>query len=82
MDLAATAQVAAIIEELAGDTAAAVALLREAVENCEEAGEKAYLSTAAAMLANALWREGDHEDKGNVVGARRARPALEELSAV
>jgi class 3 adenylate cyclase/tetratricopeptide (TPR) repeat protein len=50
----AAAQIRAIVELLAGDTAAAEAHLREGVQILREAGETGFLSTSAAQLAQAL----------------------------
>ena len=55
-------QPAAIIELLAGDAPAAERLLREAHKILTRAGERGYLSTAAALLGLALVRQGRHEE--------------------
>jgi tetratricopeptide (TPR) repeat protein len=51
---ATTAQEANYVEVLAGDSAAGVRILRESYDQLEPMGERAYLSTAAALLAHAL----------------------------
>lgn len=55
-------QPAAIIELLADDAPAAERLLREAHEILMQAGERGYLSTAAALLGLALVQQGRHEE--------------------
>lgn len=55
-------QPAAIIELLAGDAAAAERILREAHGILTQAGERGYLSTAAALLGLAVVRQGRHEE--------------------
>jgi class 3 adenylate cyclase/tetratricopeptide (TPR) repeat protein len=55
-------QPAAIIELLADDEVAAEQILREAYEILTEAGERGYLSTAAALLGLAVARQGRHDE--------------------
>jgi tetratricopeptide (TPR) repeat protein len=55
-------QPTAIIELLAGDAAAAERILREAHEILTAAGERGYLSTAAALLGIAVVRQGRYEE--------------------
>ncbi|HET7857490.1 MAG TPA: adenylate/guanylate cyclase domain-containing protein [Gaiellaceae bacterium] len=55
-------QPAAIIELLAGDAPAAERILREAHGILTQAGERGYLSTAAALLGLAVVRQGRHEE--------------------
>ncbi len=52
----------AIVELLAGDPAAAEKSLRSGYEALEEMGERAYLSTTAAYLAQAIVAQGRHEE--------------------
>ena len=52
----------AIVELLAGDPAAAERSLRSGYEALEEMGERAYLSTTAAYLAQAIFAQGRHEE--------------------
>jgi predicted ATPase/class 3 adenylate cyclase len=52
--VAMTAQEANYVEVLAGDPAAGARILRESYAQLEPMGERAYLSTAAALLAHAL----------------------------
>jgi class 3 adenylate cyclase/tetratricopeptide (TPR) repeat protein len=55
-------QPTAIIELLAGHAAAAEGILREAHEILTGAGERGYLSTAAALLGIAVVRQGRYEE--------------------
>jgi tetratricopeptide (TPR) repeat protein len=50
------------VELSAGDPAEAEGLLREGVAVLEAAGEKGWLSTTAAVLAEVLWRRGMDEE--------------------
>jgi len=60
--LAHSTQSSGLIELLAGDAEAAVALFREGFDALEAMGEQAYLSTQAAFLANALFALGSIEE--------------------
>ena len=62
LQIAGSGQEAAIIELLAGDPVAAEAELRRSVSALEAIGEKAFLSTCAAMLARALNEQGRYDD--------------------
>ncbi len=55
---AGTYQMEAAIDLLAGDAAAAAELLRRGCEFADRVGETGYLSTTAAVLAEALYRQG------------------------
>jgi tetratricopeptide (TPR) repeat protein len=55
-------QPAAMIELLADDAPAAERMLREAHEILRQAGERGYLSTAAAVLGLALVQQGRYEE--------------------
>jgi tetratricopeptide (TPR) repeat protein len=55
-------QPTAVIELLADDAAAAERILREAHEILTGAGERGYLSTAAALLGVAVVRQGRYEE--------------------
>jgi tetratricopeptide (TPR) repeat protein len=61
----ATAQVGVELELLAGDPAAAATLGKEGCDLLENAGERSFLSTAAAYLAQALYALGDLEAAEN-----------------
>jgi predicted ATPase/class 3 adenylate cyclase len=65
----------AIVELLAGDPAAAESSLRAGYEALEEMGERAYLSTTAAYLAQAILAQGRHEE------AKQLTELSEQLSA-
>jgi tetratricopeptide (TPR) repeat protein len=56
--VATTAQEANYIEMLAGDPRAAEGIMRESLAQLESMGERAYLSSAAALLADALCAQG------------------------
>jgi tetratricopeptide (TPR) repeat protein len=47
---------------LAGDPVAAEAELRRDFESLEEMGERNYISTVAAFLAESLYRQGRHDE--------------------
>jgi class 3 adenylate cyclase/predicted ATPase len=64
-----------IVELLAGDPAAAETSLRGGYEALEEMGERAYLSTTAAYLAQAIFVQGRHEE------AEQLTELSEQLSA-
>ena len=72
--LAYTTQISGVIELLAGDAEAAVALFREGFDALEAMGEQAYLSTQAAFLARALLTTGriDEAHQMTVVSERAA----------
>ena len=64
-------QPAAIIELLAGDAPAAERILREAHEILTQAGERGYLSTAAALLGLAVVRQGRHDEADRLADESR-----------
>jgi tetratricopeptide (TPR) repeat protein len=74
--VAATAQEANYIEMLAGDPAAGARILRESYDQLEPMGERAYLSTAAALLAHALCELGelDEAERFSRVGEESSAP--------
>jgi class 3 adenylate cyclase/tetratricopeptide (TPR) repeat protein len=53
---------AAEVERLAGDLAAAEAILREAASDCEEIGERLHFASIAADLAHVLYARGVYEE--------------------
>src|SRR5262249_35820730 len=57
-----SAQEAHYVELLAGDAAAATRVLRESYDALEQMGERAYLSSAAALLAHTLSAEGELDE--------------------
>ena len=64
-------QPAAIIELLAGDAPAAERILREAHEILTQAGERGYLSTAAALLGLAVVRQGRYDEADRLADESR-----------
>jgi predicted ATPase/class 3 adenylate cyclase/tetratricopeptide (TPR) repeat protein len=74
--VAATAQEANYIEMLAGDPAAGARILRESYDQLEPMGERAYLSTATALLAHALCELGelDEAERFSRVGEESSAP--------
>ena len=63
MDLTlAAGQVPALVDLLKRDPAAAEARLRPGIERLREAGETGFMSTSAAVLAEALYRQGRLEE--------------------
>jgi predicted ATPase/class 3 adenylate cyclase len=60
--VAMSAQEAHYVERLAGDVPAATEILRESYAELEAMGERAYLSTAAALLAHMLHAQADLAD--------------------
>jgi class 3 adenylate cyclase len=57
--VAMSAQEAHYVERLAGDVLAATEILRESYAELESMGERAYLSTAAALLAHMLYAQDE-----------------------
>jgi ATP/maltotriose-dependent transcriptional regulator MalT len=55
-------QMAGWVEILADDPTAAERILRPGVETLREIGELAWMSTVAAILAEALWAQGRDEE--------------------
>jgi class 3 adenylate cyclase/tetratricopeptide (TPR) repeat protein len=62
--LASSAESSGLVEMLAGDLAAAESELRRGVELLEGMGERAYLSTLGAMLADVLELAGKDDEAG------------------
>ena len=60
--VAMSAQEAHYVERLAGDRAAAVRVLRESYAQLESMGERAYLSSAAALLGHMLDAQGELDE--------------------
>jgi predicted ATPase/class 3 adenylate cyclase len=59
---AATSHTEAFVETLAGDSAAAEKSLRAGYSALDEMGEKAFLSTTAALLARAIFAQGREQE--------------------
>jgi DNA-binding SARP family transcriptional activator len=77
----ALAQLAAQVEMLADRPAAAEARLRGGYERLEEMGEKALLATTAAMLAEALYDQAQHDEAGDFCLVSEEAAAEEDLTA-
>jgi tetratricopeptide (TPR) repeat protein len=58
----AVAQVPALVDFLKGDAEAAETRLRLGIEELRAAGETGFLSTSAALLGEALYRQGKYEE--------------------
>jgi len=66
---------------LAGDPAAAEARLRSGYERLEQMGEKALLASTAAMLAQALYAQGRHDEAAQVCDVSAVAAAEDDISA-
>jgi tetratricopeptide (TPR) repeat protein len=77
----ALAQHDATVELLAGEPAAAEERLRTAYERFDELGEKALFATTAAMLAQAIYRQGRYEEAAEFCRASREAAATDDFSA-
>jgi class 3 adenylate cyclase/tetratricopeptide (TPR) repeat protein len=69
------------IETAAGDDAAAERALREGYEILDKAGEKGYLSTAAAELADAIFRQGRPDEAERYVALARDAAAPDDVAS-
>jgi tetratricopeptide (TPR) repeat protein len=69
------------VEFLAGDSAAAEAALRSGCEALERMGEKAYLSTLAAMHAEALYAEARYEEAAVLTETSEATAAPDDVAS-
>ncbi len=72
---------ASFVAMLTGDAAAAEAHLRQDYDSLQGMGEKGYLATTAAFLAQAIAAQGRHEEAEHYVGVSREAAAGEDLSA-
>jgi len=77
----AVAQQEALVEMLAGEPAAAEARLRSGYERLEQMGEKALLASTAAMLAQALYAQGRHDEAAQVCDVSEEAAAEDDISA-
>ncbi len=77
----AVAHFEAAIALLAGDLAAAEAVLRTGYERLEAMGERALLATTGALLATAVLARGDDDEAWRIVDAAQAAAAADDLSA-
>ena len=72
---------AAMVETLAGQPAAAEEQLRSAYERLDEMGGKALLASTAAMLAQAVYAQGRYDDAAEFARASQNAAAADDLSA-
>jgi DNA-binding SARP family transcriptional activator len=75
------AQMLAEVEILAGRTAHAEQLLREACDACLEKNLSALLASRAAQLADALYARGDYDEAEEWARVSRERTDVEDLHA-
>jgi tetratricopeptide (TPR) repeat protein len=78
MQAASATMYLAWIELMAGDPALAEAPMRDACETLERAGEKAWLSTVAANLAEVLWRQGKLDEVERFTAMSREAAAADD----
>ena len=69
------------VELLAADPAAAVAALRAGYEALEEIGEKSFLSTISAELAQALYLQGLHEEAERFTKVSQTAAARDDVTS-
>ena len=72
---------ASFVAMLAGDPATAEAHLRRDYEGLERMGEKGYLATTAAFLAQAVAAQGRHDEAERFIEASREAAGEEDFSA-
>jgi tetratricopeptide (TPR) repeat protein len=77
----AASQEPAMVDMLAGRPDAAEARLRRGYEALEEMGEKALLATTAAMLAQALYAQGQTEEAAELCEVGEEAAAEEDVAA-
>jgi tetratricopeptide (TPR) repeat protein len=78
---AAVSQQEALVEMLAGQPQAAEERLRTGYERLEKMGEKALLATTAAMLAQAVYAQGRHDEAEELCLVSEGAAAANDLSA-
>jgi predicted ATPase/class 3 adenylate cyclase len=69
------------VEILAGDLTRAEQRLALGLERLEEMGEKAFVSSSAALLAEVLYRQGRQEDAARFVDRSKETAAPDDLAA-
>jgi class 3 adenylate cyclase/DNA-binding SARP family transcriptional activator len=69
----------ALVETLAGDSAAAERRLRLGYERLEEMGEKGLLATTAAMLAQAIYGQERYDESGELCSVSEQMSPAEDL---
>jgi tetratricopeptide (TPR) repeat protein len=70
-----------LVEVLAGDLARAEERLKFGLERLEEMGEKAFVSSLAALLAEVLYRQGRHDEAKRFVDRSEETAAPDDLAA-
>jgi tetratricopeptide (TPR) repeat protein len=70
-----------LVEILAGDLARAEERLRFGLERLEEMGEKAFVSSLAALLADVLYKQGRHDEAKPFVDRSEETAAPDDLAA-
>jgi class 3 adenylate cyclase/tetratricopeptide (TPR) repeat protein len=78
---AATSHGAGTIEFIAGDYEAAERIWRQGYEVLQRIGEKAYLSTSAALIAHALCRQGRHGEADGFIRASEAAADPQDIAS-
>jgi DNA-binding SARP family transcriptional activator/tetratricopeptide (TPR) repeat protein len=78
---AAVSHPASLVAMLTGDPAAAEEHLRRDYESLERMGEKGYLATTAAFLAQALAAQARHDEAEQFIGVSGEAGASEDISA-
>jgi predicted ATPase/class 3 adenylate cyclase len=69
------------VEILAGDLARAEERLRFGLGRLEEMGEKAFVSSSAALLAEVLYRQGRHDEAARFIDRSEETAAPDDLAA-
>jgi predicted ATPase/class 3 adenylate cyclase len=75
------AQYEGLVEILAGDLARAEERLRFGLDRLEEMGERAFVSSLAALLAEVLYRRGRHDEAKRFVDRSEETAAPDDLAA-
>jgi predicted ATPase/class 3 adenylate cyclase len=76
---ASTAQEAFLIESLAGTPEAATDVLRRSYATLDQMGERAFSSTIAGFLAQALYAQGDYQEAGRFSRASEEAAAPDDV---
>jgi class 3 adenylate cyclase/predicted ATPase len=75
------AQYEGLVEVLAGDLIQAEERLRFGLQRLEEMGEKAFVSSLAALLADVLYQQGHHDEAKRFVDRSQETAAPDDLAA-
>jgi class 3 adenylate cyclase/tetratricopeptide (TPR) repeat protein len=73
-------EVRGAVQSLAGDAVAAEASLRQTYEGLERLGERGFLSTAAAEMAQAIYSQGRYEEAERFAEISEAAGASDDLA--